>query len=85
MQAQTIHEAPSMRPSSSLLGAIVALALASAIVFVGVALHEIAYASDHPYQYGPAHVIAWGAGAGALLSASLCLLAFALMRSSEQR
>jgi hypothetical protein len=56
-----------MKPSSSLLGAIVALALVSAIVFVGVALHEIAYASDHPYQYGPAHVIAWGAGAGALL------------------
>jgi hypothetical protein len=72
-----------MRSSSSLLGAIVALAVVSAIVFVGVAVHEIAYASDHPYQYGPAHVIAWGAGAGALISASVCLLALAVMRSSK--
>jgi hypothetical protein len=70
-----------MTTPSSLLGAIVALALVAAAVFVGVAVHEIAYASNHPHQYGPAHVIAWAAGAGALLSASVALLAIALMRS----
>jgi hypothetical protein len=72
-----------MKTPSSLLGAIVALALVAAVMFVGVAVHEIAYASNHPYQYGPAHVIAWGAGAGALLSASVSLLAFAVMRPSR--
>jgi hypothetical protein len=72
-----------MKTPSSLLGAIVALALVAAVMFVGVAVHEIAYASNHPYQYGPAHVIAWGAGAGALLSACVSLLAFAVMRPSR--
>jgi hypothetical protein len=72
-----------MKTPSSLLGAIVALALVAAAVFVGVAVHEIAYASNHPYQYGPAHVIAWCAGAGALLSASVFVLAFAVMRTSR--
>jgi hypothetical protein len=72
-----------MKARSSLLGAIVALAVVAAVVFVGVAVHEIDYASNHPHQYGPAHVIAWGAGAGALLSASVSLLAIALMRSTE--
>jgi hypothetical protein len=72
-----------MKTPSGLLGAIVALALVAGIVFVGVAVHEINYASNHPYQYGPAHVIAWGAGAGALLSACVSLLAFTVMRLSR--
>jgi hypothetical protein len=72
-----------MKTPSSLLGVTFALALVAAVMFVGVAIHEIAYASNHPYQYGPAHVIAWGAGAGALLSSSVSLLAFAVMRSSR--
>jgi hypothetical protein len=50
-------------------------------VFIGVAVHELDYASAHPYPYGPAKVIAWGAGAGALLSASVALIAFAARRS----
>lgn len=68
---------------SSLLGAVVALAVVAAGVFVAVAIHEIQYASKHPYSYGPAHVIAWAAGAGALLGASVAALALALTRADH--
>ena len=56
-------------------GAVIALALIAAAVFVGVGVHELNYASNHRYAYGPAKVIAWGAGAGTLLSVAVALLA----------
>jgi hypothetical protein len=57
-----------------------ALALVAAVVFVGVAVHELNYASDHPYAYGPAKVIAWGAVAGGLLGVAMGLVGYALTR-----
>jgi hypothetical protein len=66
-----------------LLGAVVAVATIAAAVFIGVAIHEIGYASKHPYGYGPAHVIAWAAGAGALLAGSVGALAVALTRAAR--
>jgi hypothetical protein len=62
---------------------VVAAGIVSAAVFIGVAVTEINYVSGHPYAYGPAKVIAWGAGAGALLSAALALLAFQLGSTSK--
>lgn len=67
---------------ASLLGAVIALASVAAIVFVSVMVEEFAYASGHPYAYGPAKVIAWGAGAGAVLSLAVGLLAFSLTRDA---
>lgn len=61
---------------SSLRGAAIALALVAGVVFGGVALHEVTYASDHPYAYGPAKVIAWAAAGGVLLSVAVALLAW---------
>lgn len=61
-------------------GAVMAFAVVAAVVFIGVAVNELQYASDHPYAYGPAKVIAWGASAGALLSVAVALLAFGLTR-----
>jgi hypothetical protein len=68
--------------SATLLGGVIALAVVAAIVFVGVLIQELTYVSDHPYAYGPAKVIAWGAGAGAALSVAVGLLAYALTRDS---
>jgi hypothetical protein len=48
-------------------GAVAALAGAAAVVFAAVAAHELGYVSDHPHAFGPAHVIAWGAGADVIL------------------
>jgi hypothetical protein len=62
-------------------GAVIALAVVAAVVFAGVGIHEFGYASDHPYAFGPAKVIAWAAGAGALLSVAVALLAFSLTRA----
>lgn len=56
------------------------LAGISAIVFAGVAVHELNYASTHPYRYGPAKVIAWAAGAGAALALAVGLLGWASLR-----
>jgi hypothetical protein len=53
------------------------LATASAVAFLIVGLHELDYAGGHPGRYGPARVIAWGAFAGVVLSAAVCLLAYA--------
>ena len=68
---------------STICGAAAALASVAVIALVGVMIHELNYASDHPYQYGPAKVIAWTAGAGALGAAAVALLAFALLRSHD--
>lgn len=59
--------------------------LTTRFVFVSVMVEEFAYASGHPYAYGPAKVIAWGAGAGAVLSLAVGLLAFSLTRDSGWR
>jgi len=63
-----------MRPEA-LRGAALALAVVATVVLVGVAVHELQYAADHPHAYGPAKVIAWAAAAGALLSIAVGLLA----------
>ena len=63
---------------STTRGVVIALAAVAAVIFAGVALHELSYAGDHPYSYGPAKVIAWAAGAGALLSAAVGILAWSL-------
>jgi hypothetical protein len=64
-------------------GAAVALALVAALVFAGVAVNELSYASAHPYAYGPAKVIATAAGAGALLSLAVALLAYSVLRQAR--
>ena len=66
---------------TAIAGSAVALAVVAAIGFIGVGIHEFNYASDHPYAYGPAKVIAWGGCAGAVLSVAVALLAFSLTRS----
>jgi hypothetical protein len=70
-------------PTGALLGAVVALALMALAGLVGVAIHELRYASHHPYAYGPAKVIALGAGAGATLAAAVMLLAVGLLRTAR--
>ena len=65
---------------ATLGGAVNAIAVIAAIVFVGVAIHELNYASDHPYAYGPAKVIAWGGGAGALARVAIVLIGYSLTR-----
>lgn len=69
---------------SAIAGAAVALALVAAVGFIGVAIHEFSYASDHPYAYGPAKVIAWGGCAGGVLSVAVALLSFALTRAEPR-
>jgi hypothetical protein len=69
--------------TSTVFGAVVALAAICGLALAGVAVHEISYASAHPYRYGPAKVIATAAGAGAVLSMSVGLLAGALLRDSR--
>ena len=71
--------------SSTVRGVAGALAVIALVIFVGVALTEIDYVDDHPYRYGPAKVIAWAAGAGALLSAAVGLLALLLTRRGPDR
>lgn len=69
---------------NALGGVVMAIAAIAALVFAGVAIHELDYASGHPYAYGPAKVIAWAGGAGALLSVAVGLLGFALARSEHR-
>ena len=66
--------------NATVTGAVMALASVACIVFVVVVIEEVTYASNHPYAYGPAKIIAWGAGAGALLSIAVGLLAYARIR-----
>lgn len=65
---------------SALGGAVMALAVVAAVGFLGVAIHEFNYASDHPYAYGPAKVIAWGGCAGAVLCVAVLLVGYAVTR-----
>ncbi|MCW3049813.1 MAG: hypothetical protein JWO74_4097 [Solirubrobacterales bacterium] len=69
--------------TSALFGAVIALAAVCALALVGVAVHEINYASSHPHQYGPAKVIAWGASASALLGVAVGLLAAAMLHQTK--
>jgi hypothetical protein len=59
---------------------VLALAAVAAVVFIGVTIHELNYASGHPYAYGPAKVIAWASAAGAALSTAVGLLGWTLLR-----
>ena len=67
----------------TVLGVVIALSGVACVVFIGVAVHELDYASGHPYAYGPAKVIAWGAGAGTVLALAVGLLAYSLTRSQN--
>jgi hypothetical protein len=68
----------------ALLGAVVTLCIAACAIFLGVLITEIDYVYDHPFRYGPAKVIAWGAGGGALLSLAVALHAVATLRARRQ-
>ena len=71
------------KSASTICGAAIALAGVAIVVLVGVMLHELDYASTHPFRYGPAKVIAWTAGGGALIAAAVTLLAFGVLRGSR--
>jgi hypothetical protein len=64
----------------ALAGAAIVLAALAAVAFAGVAIHELQYASDHRFAYGPAKVIATAAGAGVLVSLAVAALALAAAR-----
>jgi hypothetical protein len=66
--------------TTALLRAAAVIALASLTVFGVVTTHELRYAGRHPHAFGPAHVIAWGAAAGALLSLATGLISVAALR-----
>lgn len=55
---------------------VICMSVVAAVIFLGVMKTELDYVSAHPFAYGPAKVIAWGAGAGALISAAVGLLAW---------
>lgn len=69
----------------ALAGFSIALGLLGALVCAGVAITELNYIAGHPYSYGPAKVIAWGAGGAMLGCISAALLGFALLRTAEQQ
>jgi hypothetical protein len=69
--------------SGTLVGAVIAFASVACIIFIVVVIEEATYASNHPYAYGPARIIAWGAGAGALLSVGVGLLAYSRLRDQR--
>ncbi len=64
----------------ALVGAALTLGLVAFAIFAGVAINEANYVADHPNAYGPAKVIAWAGGGGALLSVAIALLAAAHLR-----
>jgi hypothetical protein len=66
-----------------LIGAAIALAAVAGLAFTGVAVTELQYASEHPFRYGPAKVIATAAGAGAVLSAAVIALCVAIARAGR--
>lgn len=70
-------------PVKNLVGLSIACAAIGFVIFVGVGITEINYVAGHPNAYGPAKVIAWGAGAGALLSAAIASLGAAVMRRTD--
>jgi len=69
------------RAISSAATTVLALSAVVAVTLAGVAVHELQYASGHPFAYGPAKVIALTAGAGAVLAVAVGVLARALLRA----
>lgn len=65
-------------------GFVLALAAVAAIVFAGVAVHELNYASDHPHAYGPAKVIGLAAAGGAALAVAVALIGWTLVRDARR-
>ena len=63
----------------------VALCVIAVVIFSGVAVTEINYVNGHPFAYGPAKVIAWAGGSGALLSVAVGLVAIVLLRRPVAR
>jgi hypothetical protein len=70
-------------PRSTACGAAISLAAVAIVVLLGVMVNELRYASTHPFRYGPAKVIAWTAGGGALIAAAVALLGFAVLHGSR--
>lgn len=66
-------------------GLVFACSVVAAVVFGGVAVHELNYASDHPHAYGPAKVIAWAACAGALVSVAVAVVGWTMITSENRR
>ena len=64
-------------------GFVMALAALASVIFAGVGIHELDYASEHPYAYGPARVIAWAAGGGVALSVAVALMGWGLARQPK--
>lgn len=58
-----------------------ALSAVAAILFAGVAMHELSYAASHPLRYGPAKVIAWAAGGGLLVAAAGFAAGYAIVKT----
>lgn len=72
-------------PSRAIAGAALAFAAMAAIVLAGVAVHELDYAADHPFRYGPAKVIALSSGGGVALAIAAGLLAIGVLRAGGDR
>ena len=68
-----------MRTRATIRGFALAIVVLALAVFVIEAIHELNYASGHPYAYGPAKVIAAACGAGAALSVAVGLAILFLM------
>ena len=68
---------------STVRGFVLALGCVAFVGFVVEAVHELNYASAHPFAYGPAKVIAAVSGAGAVLSFAFVLTVFLLLRPPE--
>jgi peptidoglycan/LPS O-acetylase OafA/YrhL len=70
--------------TSTVCGAVLALASLAAVILAGVSVNELNYVSDHPYAYGPAKVIAWAAAGGVLLAIAIGLLAWVMLRPRSE-
>jgi hypothetical protein len=60
---------------------VVILAAVAFVGLVGIGAHELHYASAHPRHPGFSNVIAFSAGAGAVLALAVGLLALGLART----
>jgi len=73
-----------MRQSASTIrGFVLGLLVLAGALFAVEALHELSYASSHPYAYGPAKVIATVCGAGLALTVALGLVVMVLLRQDH--
>lgn len=67
---------------ATITGSVIALAFAASVGFGVIAVHEFSYATNHPFQYGPAKVIAWGAVCGVVLAIAVAALALCIQRAT---